>query len=234
MQRMIVTLDGPAGSGKSSVARRLAERLGVAYLDTGAMYRAVTAAVLDAGIDPASDPAGVVAFVEAMAFEPVRAGRPALRINGQDRASRIRDDDVSSRVSDVAKLPAVRQKLVDAQRAYGEACRRLVTEGRDQGSFVFPRAEAKFYLDASPDVRAKRRYDELLAAGRDADYQTIRQNIIERDHKDSTRPDAPLVCPHDARRIDTDALTLDQVVALLEEKVREQDPLCSGVSDTGD
>lgn len=217
---MIVTLDGPAGSGKSSVARRLADRLGVSYLDTGAMYRAVTAAVLDAGLDPAGDPDAVAAFAEQMDFaadfdtEP-----PRLAINGQDVTPRLRDDDVADCVSDVARLRAVREVLVHAQRAIGASHGGLVTEGRDQGSVVFPDAEVKFYLDASPEVRAKRRYDELVSVGRTPDFEAIRRNIVDRDRKDSTRPDAPLICPDDAQRIDTDGLTLEEVVDLLEQRV---------------
>ncbi len=149
-----------------------------------------------------------------------QADPPRLTVGRVDVTDRLRDGDVTEAVSDVAAIPGVRQVLVDNQRRIGREHPRLVTEGRDQGSVVFPDAEAKFYLDANPSIRAKRRADQLKAAGKPANLEAIRESIIQRDRKDSSRADAPLICPDDAERIDTSEMTLDQVVDLLESKVR--------------
>ena len=224
MQRFIVTLDGPAGSGKSTVARRLAARLGLDFLDTGAMYRGLTAKALDRGIDPANDDEAYAVVELARhaaidfdwAYDP-----PRLIISGVDVTERLRDRDVTERVSDVAAMTPVRQVLVEAQRRIGRDHPGLVTEGRDQGSVVFPDAEAKFYLDASPTVRAHRRAEQLREMGKPVDLNAIRNNIVLRDRKDSSRKMGPLICPDDATRIDTSGMSLDDVVDLLERGVGE-------------
>ena len=221
MRRLIVSLDGPAGSGKSTVAKRVAERLGVEFLDTGAMYRGLTALALHRGLDPELSPSYVVELARAC---PLRfdwsADPPALMSGDFDLTPRLRDNDVTSKVSDVAKLAGVRKVMVQAQQRIGREHPRLVTEGRDQGSVVFPDADAKFFLDANPSVRAQRRADQLHALGRIANVEQIRRQIIERDRKDSTRAVAPLVCPEDALRVDTSDMTLDEVVEHVEQQVR--------------
>lgn len=221
MASLIITLDGPAGSGKSSIARLLAHRLGLEFLDTGAMYRGITAVCLDAGVDPASQHAEVadIARKSRLRFD-WRADPPRLYVNEHDVTARLRDADVTFSVSDVASIGAVRHVMVDLQRHIGEAHPRLVTEGRDQGSVVFPDARVKFYMDARAEVRAKRRAEELRKAGKPADEALILSGIIQRDHRDSTRADGPLACPDDAIRIDTSDLTLDQVLDTLEARVR--------------
>lgn len=222
MSSLIITLDGPAGSGKSTVARRLAKQLGLEFLDTGAMYRGVAALCVDAGVDPSSDPdrAGNLARDAHLRFDWT-TDPPHLYINDIDVTARLRDSDVTARVSPVAAIGAVREVLVRAQQCIGGEHQRLVTEGRDQGSVVFPDADVKFYLDANPQVRARRRADEIRRAGMNVDETEILQQITERDQLDSIRRDGPLICPDDARRIDTSDMTLDQVVGHLENEVRQ-------------
>ena len=223
MEPLIVTLDGPAGSGKSTVARRLAERLGLEFLDTGAMYRGIAAMTLSRGIDLESESQLLAELVRRceIGFD-WSTDPPRLHVRGQDLTDRLRDDDVTSLVSAVARVPAVREVLVREQQRMGREHPRLVTEGRDQGSVVFPDAAAKFFLEASADVRAKRRADQLHAMGRRVDVEKIREQIMARDAADSTRAIAPLVCPPGAERIDTSELSLGEVVDLLAERVRAQ------------
>ncbi len=226
MQPLIITLDGPAGSGKSTVARRLAQRLGLEFLDTGAMYRGLAAQCLAQGIDPAASPqqAVQVARAAAVRFDWNVPGDepPRLLVGDRDLTDRLRDPDVTARVSDLAAIPGVRQVLVEQQRRIGEEHPRLVTEGRDQGSVVFPHAAVKFYLDASPQERARRRAAQLRGFGQTVDEAAILAGIIERDTKDASRSEGPLTCPDDALRIDTSDLTLEQVIERLETIVRQR------------
>lgn len=223
MQPLTITLDGPAGSGKSTIARRLAQRLGLEFLDTGAMYRGLTALCLDKGIDPAGDPASVVDLAKR---SPIRfdwlADPPRLQIGERDLTDRLRDPDVTFSVSDVASIGGVRQVMVEAQRDIAEKHPRLVTEGRDQGSVVFPHAQVKFYLDATPAVRAKRRADEIRKAGKPVDEEQILDQITRRDQRDRHRSDGPLICPPDAIVVDTSAMSLDQVLDHLEKLARQR------------
>lgn len=221
MGSLIITLDGPAGSGKSTMARRLAQRLGLEFLDTGAMYRGLTAVCLDTGVDPATEPDAAVEIARRSRLRfDWHADPPRLYVNEHDVTPRLRDADVTFSVSDVASISGVRAVMVELQRQIGEAHPRLVTEGRDQGSVVFPDARVKFYMEARPDVRARRRAEELRKAGKPADEALILAGIIQRDHRDSNREDGPLICPHDAIRIDTSDLTLEEVLDLLESRVR--------------
>ena len=217
---VIVTMDGPAGTGKSSVAFMLAERLGLEVLDTGAMYRAAAVVAIDEGV-PADDGEALAARIaeEGLAFD-WSCRPPRLLLGGRDLTERIRDADVNTVVSIVACQAPLRAAMVRAQREIGRAHPRLVTEGRDQGSVVFPDAAVRFYLDAHPEVRARRRVEQMRAQGRPADYEAVLRAIQQRDRLDETRADGPLVCPSEAQRVDTSGLSLRQVVEELERRVR--------------
>lgn len=221
---VIVTMDGPAGTGKSSVAWKLAQRLGLEVLDTGAMYRAAAVVAIDEGV-AADDGAALAARIaeEGLAFD-WSSRPPRMLLGGRDLTERIRDADVNVVVSVVARQAALRAALVEAQRVIGGAHPRLVTEGRDQGSVVFPDAQVRLYLDAHPEVRARRRVEQMRSQGRPADYEAVLRAIQQRDHLDETRADGPLVCPQGAVRVDTSGLSLDQVVGELERIVRASVP----------
>ena len=212
---MIITIDGPAGSGKSTAARQLANALGIAYLDTGATYRAVTWKVLCGGIDP-QDASAVAAAARSADIRLVPAGE-AVRVflDGQDVTREIRSAEVSDNSHYVAGCPQARQVLVDLQRRIGAELGSFVTEGRDQGTVVFPEADVKFFLDADPRVRARRRVEELAAAGRPVDYGQVLDAIRRRDERDSTRAVAPLTRPQGAIVIDTTDMTIEQVTAAM-------------------
>ncbi len=195
----VVAIDGPAASGKSSVARRLARKLGWLYVNTGAMYRAVTWWVLKNGV-PASDGGAVLALLHRAALTwGIHGSESSISIDGIDPTPWLRDDDVNSRVSEVSALPAVRDILVAAQRDY-LVLSDLVMEGRDIGSVVFPETPFKFYIDASPGVRARRRA-----------LQGQRDEINARDRSDSSRRASPLIIADDAHIIDSSNLTIDGV-----------------------
>lgn len=219
---VIVTIDGPAGTGKSTVARELAHRLGLEFLDTGAMYRAAAAIALDRNIPLDDEPAVAQAALEADLHFDWSMDPPALMAFWKPVVERLREPDVSRAVSPVASLPKVRDVMVRRQRVIGKQHPRLVTEGRDQGSVVFPEAPVKIYLDASREVRAKRRYDQLREMGVAASMESVEHEIADRDHRDSTRAVGPLICPEDALLVDTSDMGFDEVVDTLEGIVRER------------
>ncbi len=209
----IVTLDGPAGVGKTTLARRVAEALGLAYLDTGAMFRA-TALALGPGARELPG-AGLRARLEGLAFGlEGRGAASALRLNGRPVGEEIRTEQVGMLASDVATLPEVREFLKAAQRAVGQATA-LVAEGRDMGTVVFPEAAHKFFLDAAPEIRARRRCEQLRALGAPADLDAVTAQIRARDHQDRTRAVAPLRPAEDALVIDTSPLDIDGVFAAI-------------------
>lgn len=203
---MIIAIDGPAGAGKSTIARALAAELGVVFLDTGAMYRAVTLAALRAGVDLA-DEAAVVAVARELALDFDEAG--AVWMDGQPAEPEIRSEEVTARVSEVAALPAVRRHLVAEQRRVAELAGSVVAEGRDVTTVVFPEAEHRFFLDASVEERARRRAAELGTPERAPE---IREAILLRDQKDSSRADSPLRLGRGVQRVDTDDLDAAAVV----------------------
>lgn len=205
----VIAIDGPAGSGKSTVARAVAERLGLEYLDTGAMYRAVAFAVLRAGGDPA-DAAFAASVARTITLE---VGPEGVAVDGADATVEIRGPAVTRAVSAVAANPDVRAELVARQRDWATRRGGGVLEGRDIGTVVFPDAELKVYLTAEPDERALRRAREAV----DLDYETVAADLTRRDRIDSTRQADPLVVADDAVRIDTTGLTVSEVVAAVTE-----------------
>lgn len=214
---MIVTIDGPAGTGKSSVARTLAERLGFEFLNTGAMYRAVALACLERRIPPEDEPR----VSDMAASISIRFADNKIFLDGRDVSDDIRWDEVTQAASVVASNPAVRQQLVELQRACGHGTN-LVTEGRDQGTIVFPHAECKFFLTAAPEERAERRRKELSAQGRELTMEELLSQQAERDRRDETRACAPLKPAEDALRIDTSHLSLEAVVDELVRHVKQR------------
>ena len=201
---VVIAIDGPAGAGKSTVGRAVASRLGLAYLDTGAMYRAVTFAALRRGIDPADDDdVAVVADTIEMTLDG-----SSVMVDGVDATVEIRGREVTAAVSAVAANGRVRSELVRRQRSWVEARGGGVVEGRDIGSVVFPDATLKLFVTASPRVRAQRRVAEI-----GGDVAEVEASIIERDRKDSTRDDSPLTETSDAVVVDTSGLSIDEVVA---------------------
>jgi cytidylate kinase len=212
---MIVTIDGPAGSGKSSAAKALARRLGFEFLDTGAMYRAVALAALRARLD-LHDHAALARLVASLTLD-MPPGRVLL--GDEDVTATIRTPEVTAATSPVADSKPVRQHLVGLQRAIA-AGRNMVCEGRDQGTVVFPDAACKFFLKADPVERARRRQREMEARGETADFDTVLRAQEERDRRDAARDLAPMVPAADAILLDSTQLTLAQVVDLMESEVR--------------
>ena len=209
----VIAIDGPAGAGKSTVARALAARLGLEYLDTGAMYRAVTYAAMRRGIDPA-DAERVARLAEEISLEVDEHG---VLVDGVDATTEIRSREVTTAVSAVAANSAVRTELVRRQRNWANRRGGGVLEGRDIGSVVFPDAELKLYLTASPRVRAERRVAE---AGGDVDE--IETAIARRDGYDTTRSNSPLVEAEDAVVVDTTGLSIDEVLQRIEQLLERE------------
>lgn len=207
---MIITIDGPAGSGKSTAARELAKRLGIAHLDTGATYRAVT---LKALLENANmeDEAALAALARRADIRLIpNADGTQVFLDGCDVTRDIRASRVTENAFYIARSTPVRSVLVELQRKVGKQLGSFVTEGRDQGSVVFPDADFKFFLDASPEVRAQRRCEELTASGQEARYEDILAAIVQRDTRDRARATGPLVKPPDAIEIDTSGRTIEQ------------------------
>jgi cytidylate kinase len=216
----VVAIDGPVGSGKSTVARRVAERLGYLFLDTGAMYRAVGLLATEAGA-ALDDEAAVVPIAAAARLRFDDDGR--LFAGDRDVSSLIRSLDMGAAASVVSALPGVRRLLVERQRELGAGAD-IVMEGRDIGTNVFPDAEVKVYLTARPEVRAARRASELQAKGEDVDVEQVLTALVERDRRDSEREVAPLRKADDAVAVDTSGLSLDEVVDAVVAVVGERVP----------
>lgn len=219
---MIVAIDGPAGAGKSTVARAVARRLGLAYLDTGAMYRALTWLAQQSAIAP-SDADGLAALARAnpIEIEPTDDG-DRVRVAGRDVTSEIRMPEVAADVSEVSAHPGVREEIVAAQRAVlGRGS--WVSDGRDVGTVVCPEADLKVFLTASLDERARRRRADLARRGVELDEERVREDVRRRDHWDSTRAASPLRAADDAVVIDSSAMEADEVADLVVALVRDLD-----------
>lgn len=218
MTDIVVAIDGPAGTGKSSVSKGLAQALGARYLDTGGMYRMVTLAVLRAGVDPAD--ADAVGSIGSTAQLSVNGDRYFLA--GEDVSVEIRGDEVTRAVSAVSSVPAVRTRLVGLQREMAEGPGNVVVEGRDIGTVVLPDAPVKIFLTASAETRARRRNDQNVAAGLTDDYEAVLADVRRRDHLDSTRAVSPLRAAPDAVVVDTSEMTEAQVISHLRDLVKQR------------
>ncbi|MBR7186902.1 MAG: (d)CMP kinase [Clostridia bacterium] len=215
-----VAIDGPAGSGKSTVAKLLARDYNILYLDTGAMYRACALKALEAGVEVA-DEAAIVSLMRDVRLDVAyENGTQKTLLDGRDVSEDIRRPEISMAASTVSKHPSVRLHLVEKQREIAGkfSC---VLDGRDIGTFVLPDAAYKFFLTATPEVRAKRRYEELLAKGHAVDFEELKAEIIRRNEQDSTRALAPLRRADDAVLVDTSNMTIEEVVATVKKFIQE-------------
>ena len=222
MEFKSIAIDGPAGAGKSTLARQLAGKLGFIYVDTGAIYRTVALAVLRAEMDPkdAGQVAGLLGGLDIrMDYGP--DGEQRMFLNGEDVSGAIREHQVSGLASQVSAIPAVRDFLLDFQRRQARE-HSVVMDGRDIGTVVLPEADVKIFLTAAPEARAKRRLLELQQRGQQADYEAVLRDIIQRDEQDANRPIAPLRQAEDARLLDTTRLNLEQSLEALVRLVKEK------------
>jgi len=215
MANLVITIDGPAASGKSTVARLLAERLGVSFLDTGAMYRAVTLAAIEAGVDM-NDEVKLLDVLDNRKFQfVVKESRIEVCIDGIDVAEQIRRPEVTAKARYIASAPKLREKLVEMQRRFAAREKKIVAEGRDQGTVAFPDADVKFYLTADVGERARRRQAELQDRDGCENLEQIQKAIEERDKSDEGRAVGPLRPAEDAIIIDTTDLSIEEVVEKL-------------------
>ena len=212
-----VAIDGPGGTGKSTIAKEIAKRFGLEYIDTGAMYRALGLKARRTGTDPADEPA-VKEMLDVTAIDFVSG---STMLDGEDVSGLIRTNEISMAASDISKLAIVRAKVDEVSRHLA-ATKDVVMEGRDIGTTVIPDAEVKIFMTASPDVRARRRYEQLLAAGKEADYDSIYKEIQERDYQDSHREVSPLRQADDAVFLDTTDMSIgvniDAVADIIKDK----------------
>ncbi len=215
MENLVIAIDGPAGAGKSTISKLIAKNLGINYIDTGAMYRAITYKCIKENID-VNDIQRVVDLCSRTDVDFVDNN---IYLDGQRLDEEIRTLQVSSRVSDVAKIPQVREFLLEKQREIGKRSD-VILDGRDVGTHIFPDTKYKFFLNASAQERGRRRYQELIDKGQSVVLEEIIEDIKKRDHIDSTREAAPLVKADDAIEVDSTSMTIDQVVTYISDMVR--------------
>lgn len=218
---LVIAIDGPSGAGKSTAARLLAKRLGYIYIDTGAMYRAVGWKAVQEGID-LNDESALSSLSSRIDITITNDNEnPRIYVDGMDVSGQIRTPEIGMAASEVSKSPSVRSRLLVLQRRLGEGGG-VVMDGRDIGTVVFPDADLKFYLDADPAERGRRRYLELKSRGLDVDPDRITKEIIERDRQDSMRDIAPLRPAPDAVVIDSSSMSIDEVLDVMLRKCREK------------
>ena len=217
-----IAIDGPAGAGKSTIAKKLAAELGYHYVDTGAIYRTVAYFMDLWGVSP-KDVDGVERYIDELTIEIEydEDGKQHMIMNGMDVTDDIRTQDISQKASLVSAHAVVREVLLDMQRDMAKAYD-VIMDGRDIGTVVLPKASVKIFLTASPEVRAKRRCDELIAKGQKAKYDTILKEIKQRDYQDTHREIAPLKLARDSIKVDTSEMDIDQVVTYIRNIVREK------------
>ncbi len=215
MENLVIAIDGPAGAGKSTISKLIAKNLGINYIDTGAMYRAITYKCLKSGID-INDRQKVVDLCSRTEVDFVDN---SIYLDGVRLGEEIRTLEVSSKVSDVAKIPQVREFLLEKQREIGKRSD-VILDGRDVGTHIFPDTKYKFFLNASAQERGRRRYQELVDKGQTVILEDIIEDIKKRDYIDSTREVAPLVKADDAIEVDSTSMTIDQVVTYISDMVR--------------
>lgn len=218
MEKFIVAIDGPAGSGKSTISKLLAKRLeGFTYLDTGAMYRMIALNCLNNNVDLTDSNA----VNEILLKSKIDIHREKFYLNSEDVSSAIRTKEVTALVSKVAALKVIREKLVDLQREISKG-KKVIIDGRDIGTVVFPNAELKIFLIASPEERAKRRVKDYENKGIESNFEEVLAEIIKRDKMDSERKESPLKKADDAEELDTSFLNIEEVVSILEKKIEEK------------
>lgn len=216
-----VAIDGPAGAGKSTIARKAAEELGFIYVDTGAIYRAAALACIDSHIS-IDDTAAVEALLPELDIRIIFFnGEQHILLNDKDVSEEIRTENVSMAASRVSAIPAVRQFLLELQRDFAKNAD-VIMDGRDIGTVVLPNAQVKIFLTASPEVRAKRRVLQLAEKGEPADFDKILYDIVQRDYNDTNRKTAPLKAAETAVTVDTSDMTLDEVVSRIIDIIKEQ------------
>ena len=220
-----IAIDGPAGAGKSTIAKRLAKELGYQYVDTGAIYRTVAYFLDLLGVSP-KDADGVRRYIDELTIEIQydADGLQHMIMNGMDVTGDIRTQDISQKASLVSAHPEVREMLLDMQRDVAKQYN-VIMDGRDIGTVVLPKANVKIFLTASPEVRAKRRTDELLAKGQKANFDTILKEIQQRDYQDTHREIAPLKMARDSIKLDTSDLDIDGVIAAMRKIIGEKIPV---------
>ena len=220
-RRWVITIDGPAGAGKSTTAKLLASRLGYVYLDTGALYRAVAWQVQATQTDY-SHPMDMGLLLNSLQLQlSFRNGNTLVAVNSQDVTPHLRTPEISCLASSIAALPAVREWLLPFQHRFAEQGG-IVAEGRDMGTRVFPQAEKKFFLEADVHTRATRRYKDVIQAGYSIGLQEVEKEVVTRDTKDRSRDISPLIPAHDAIIIDSSTMTIDQVVDTMMESLPAQ------------
>jgi len=223
-KKIIVAIDGPAGSGKSTAAKLLAEKLGCIYLDTGAMYRAITYTVLSSNV--ADDIDKLISLVRSLDIKlEFKDGLTIVFVNGENVTDKIRTPEVNAKVSDISKIPEVRAELVKIQRSLGEKGS-IVAEGRDTTTVVFPEADVKIYLTAELDTRAQRRLKEFLEKDQNVTFNDVKENLSKRDTIDSSRKISPLRIAEDAIQFDNNSVSIDeeidQLVKMINEIIKEK------------